>query len=102
MLRGNRTMKKFLTAAALAFAFTSGANAAIVFDQVENGSFENNHTAGTSWFVFDTVDPWYTVEGTGIEIQHNSVIGSADAQDGEYYVELDSHAGRGGDTTPGL
>ena len=54
-----------------------------------NGSFESDvGLSGSQWGVFNTIDGWYTSDGPGIEIQRNTVVS---AQDGNQYVELDSH-----------
>jgi hypothetical protein len=63
---------------------------------VVNGSFEDV-SGGTvlvnngSWAVYDTLPGWTTIDGNGIEVQTNATLGSIDAQDGNRYVELDSH-----------
>ncbi|MCM8854150.1 MAG: carbohydrate binding domain-containing protein [Candidatus Thiodiazotropha sp.] len=54
-----------------------------------NGSFEDNIVG--NWDVFSGIDGWDTSSGSGIEIQTNSTLGFIDAQDGNNYVELDSH-----------
>ncbi|UTW55965.1 PEPxxWA-CTERM sorting domain-containing protein [Kordiimonas sp. SCSIO 12610] len=70
-------------------AISSTATAATNF--VVNGSFEQNQLApGQRWGVFQNVSPgWYTIDGAGIEIQRSGTV--VDAQDGTFYVELDSH-----------
>ncbi len=57
---------------------------------ITNGSFEDGTPGltGTQWQVYDSITGWDTHTGAGIEIQRNTVVG---AQDGDQYVELDSH-----------
>ena len=58
---------------------------------ITNGGFESDQgLSGTQWNVFNSIDGWYTSNGSGIEIQHNTVT---TAQEGDQYVELDSHYG---------
>lgn len=89
-------MKKFAMLGLAAALFTgTAANAATNY--VLNGSFEEDHTViGSSWRVFNTVGDWTTLSGAGIEIQGSGVV--VNAQDGNFYVELDSHNGNGGAT----
>ncbi|MEO0681210.1 MAG: hypothetical protein AAF192_12450 [Pseudomonadota bacterium] len=89
-----------------AFAITLGAN------EVVNGSFEADDasqfglvntsqtltagslagTNGNSWDVFAALPGWTRGSGdAGIEIQTNGTLNSIDADDGNRYVELDSH-----------
>lgn len=87
-------VKNICVAAVVALGASSVASASNDF--IVNGSFEENEL-NQSWKVFQVVDPWFTLEGAGIEIQQNSTIGGADAHDGTFYVELDSHnTGQGG------
>jgi len=55
---------------------------------ITNGSFEDEQLNGRSWQVFSDVAGWSASSGAGIEIQRNTVVA---AQDGNQYVELDSH-----------
>jgi PEP-CTERM motif-containing protein/uncharacterized protein DUF642 len=56
---------------------------------ITNGSFETDvGLTGSQWSVYNSIDGWYTSNGAGIEIQRNTVVS---AQDGNQYVELDSH-----------
>lgn len=68
---------------------SSSADAATNF--VVNGSFEQNQLAtNKNWDVFENVNPgWYTIDGAGIEIQRSGTV--VNAQDGSFYIELDSH-----------
>ncbi|MEO1536092.1 MAG: VPLPA-CTERM sorting domain-containing protein [Pseudomonadota bacterium] len=82
--------RKFsLIAAALVVSLGGGAQAATVL----NGSFEMTpgFDNGRNWQVYQSVEGWTTSDGAGIEIQSNSTLGGIDAQDGNHYVELDSH-----------
>jgi hypothetical protein len=87
-------------ALSLAVAMAGSAQASTVL----NGSFEDV-TGGTvlldsgSWKVYGTLPGWTTVSGNGIEVQTNPTLGFIDAQDGNRYVELDSHPGGGSNTT---
>lgn len=57
-----------------------------------NGSsYGNMPTSGNSWDVWQSVNGWSTVSGSGIEIQTQRTLGLAPA-DGDYYVELDSYS----------
>lgn len=60
---------------------------------VENGSFEDiggGSLNGSGWNIFSSVPGW---DGTpDIEIQSAPTLSGIDAQDGDYYVELDTHA----------
>lgn len=80
---------------ALLFTLTMGMNAHA--NMIVNGSFEDlsgsMNLDRNSWMVFDDITGWDTVSGPGIEIQTNSTLGKANAQDGNNYVELDSHGG---------
>lgn len=96
-----RAMAIFATTAALAFPVS----AATI---VQNGSFEtgvpgnttglnNGQTYGTmpgvggGWDRWTALDGWTTISGSGIEVQTNRTLGSIDAQDGNYYLEMDSN-----------
>lgn len=90
----------------VAMALCAGvADAAVT---LENGSFERGPTgtgavsgnvfgdmAGQSglgsWDVWGSLPGWTTIDGAGIEVQTRHTLGGADPQDGDYYVELDSH-----------
>jgi hypothetical protein len=80
-----------LSATTLAFSVATVASA----DLITNGSFETpdvddvNNNGGSSWEVFDDIAGWGTVSGTGIEIQKSGTV--VQAQEGDQYVELDSH-----------
>ncbi|MFN0113895.1 MAG: VPLPA-CTERM sorting domain-containing protein [Paracoccaceae bacterium] len=92
---------------AAAIALTGGAKAATV---VTNGSFEQGvpgNTPGTvngalfgqlpsgspsSWDVWTNLIGWTTSRGPGVELQTDGTHPTVDAQDGEYYAELDSTA----------
>lgn len=77
-----KTMKSIIIASSL---LAASANANLI----TNGSFESDVGLNNGqWGVFGTVDGWYTSNGSGIEIQKNVVT---TAQDGNQYVELDSH-----------
>ncbi len=60
---------------------------------VVNGSFEDfdGFSGSRNWQVYNSIDGWSTVSGAGIEIQSNATLGGIDAQNGDKYVELDSH-----------
>lgn len=89
-----------------AFGVAGGANAAAV-NLLANGDFENgpavvgsvngnsfgamNGASGNnSWDVWSDIPGWATT-GNGVEIQTKKTISGANAQSGNYYVELDSH-----------
>ncbi|MCK0096474.1 VPLPA-CTERM sorting domain-containing protein [Yoonia sp. F2084L] len=78
-------------AAAMAIA-TSGASAATVI----NGSFEDigdGALNGSGWNIFSSVPGW--TGSPNIEIQSDRTLGSIDAQDGNYYAELDTNQDAG-------
>ena len=76
------TIKSIIIAGGL---LASSANASLI----TNGGFESDvGLSGTQWGVFNSIDGWYTSGGAGIEIQRNTVTS---AQEGNQYVELDSH-----------
>lgn len=78
------TIKSVIIASSL---LAASANAGLI----TNGSFESDvGLKDGKWGVFKNIDGWYTSDGSGIEIQRNTV---ATAQDGKQYVELDSHNG---------
>lgn len=76
-------MKKFLITAFL-FSVSNIASA----NSIANGSFEDTTQNSGTWSVYSSINGWTTVSGAGIEIRNN-VIGTA--QDGNNFVELDSH-----------
>ncbi|WCL55074.1 PEP-CTERM sorting domain-containing protein [Gimibacter soli] len=79
----------------LAAALLIGQAAHAATNFVTNGSFEAGHTVvGANWHVFNTVGAWETIDGAGIEIQGSGVVTTA--QDGNFYVELDSDTTNGG------
>lgn len=91
------SIKTIFKISAATFVFTIAAAASA--DLMTNGSFETpdlddvNNNGGSSWEVFDSIDGWGTVSGTGIEIQQSGTV--VNAQHGDQYVELDSHRVRG-------
>lgn len=79
-------MKKLLLAALLAASFGAAhAGPNLVVD----GSFEDQAQAAGSWSVYNSINGWTTVSGSGIELR-NDVAGTA--FDGVNFVELDSHS----------
>lgn len=85
-------MTKSISTIALAALVALGTGGAATAATVVNGSFENVElTNGGNWQVFNSIDGWSTVSGSGIEIQTGPTLGYIDAQDGDKYVELDSH-----------
>lgn len=74
-----------ITAASLVLAASGAANANLI----SNGSFENNPLGSGSWSVYSGLPSWNVYQGAGIEVQRSGTV--VDAQDGNYYVELDSH-----------
>ena len=78
-------MKKLLLAALLAACFGAAhAGPNLVVD----GSFEDQAQAAGSWSVYNSINGWTTVSGSGIELRNN-VAGAA--FDGVNFVELDSY-----------
>ncbi|MDI9245975.1 DUF642 domain-containing protein [Marinobacter sp. CHS3-4] len=55
---------------------------------IVNGDFEAPELSGSQWAVYGDIPGWNTTDGSGIEIQRNTVV---NAQSGNQYVELDSH-----------
>lgn len=54
-----------------------------------NGDFEANvGLTGSSWGVYSSIPGWTTLNGSGIEVERNTVV---TAQSGSQYVELDSY-----------
>jgi len=76
---------RIASSAALLLALSSAAQAASL---IINGSFESTAQSSGTWAVYTNIPGWTTNYGPGIEIRNN-VAGSA--QDGENFVELDSH-----------
>jgi hypothetical protein len=77
-------MKRVFALFSLLILAVGSANANLIV----NGSFEDPALTGKKWQVFSSIEGWNTLEGAGIEIQRNTVVR---AQDGDQYVELDSH-----------
>jgi len=88
-------MKTKHLAGALALTLLAGTAGAATI--VQNGSFEDvtdgtvTHDGG-SWKVYSAIPGWDATAGQGIEVQTNTIIS---AQDGDNYVELDSHPSKG-------
>ena len=101
-------MHKILGLAAVIAMAASGASA-LSTNIIVNGSFEDssptNPTAGLinglefnqlggpgpGWDVYDDINGWASgANDAGIEIQHNKAVNTIDANDGTYYIELDS------------
>jgi len=78
-------MKKLLLAVALAASFGAAQAGNLVVD----GSFEDQAQAAGSWNVYNAINGWTTVSGSGIELR-NDVAGTA--YDGVNFVELDSYS----------
>lgn len=74
-----------ITAASLVLAVSSAANANLI----SNGSFESNPLGSGSWGVYSSLPGWSVYQGAGVEVQRSGTV--VNAQDGNYYVELDSH-----------
>jgi hypothetical protein len=55
---------------------------------IQNGDFEAPQLSGTQWQVYGSIPGWNATDGSGIEIQRNTVVTT---QSGNQYVELDSH-----------
>lgn len=90
---------------AAAVSLAGAANAATI---VTNGSFEAGVPGNTpglvygslfsdlptgspsSWDVWSNIIGWQTAKGPGVELQTDGTLPTLDAQDGEYYAELDS------------
>lgn len=91
-----------------AFGIVAPAGAKTIQPILQNGSFEDstgnnkglvNHvtygqllTSSSNWDMWKTVDKWKNVSGPGVEVQTNRTLSTIDAQDGNYYIELDSTA----------
>ena len=69
-----------------------GVNSCEPTELVKNGSFEEPYVGFKRWKPFQQIDGWTLDYGPAIEVQ-NHVAGSP--QDGEQFVELDSHASSG-------
>lgn len=72
----------FITAVLLVVCSSANANL------IKNGSFEDTIQANGTWSVYNNINGWATVSGTGIEVRNN-VVGTA--SNGVNFVELDSH-----------
>ncbi|MEO1394420.1 MAG: matrixin family metalloprotease [Cyanobacteria bacterium J06634_5] len=57
---------------------------------VTNGSFENNSVRTDSFAVFNRVNGWRTLAGSGIQIEKRTAFGAA--ADGNAWAELDSYS----------
>ena len=55
--------------------------------------FASMNDRGRSWDVWMSLPGWHTGSGSGIEVQTDRTLRLIDAQDGDHYVELDSHGG---------
>lgn len=99
-------MKNALAALVISTALAFPAGAATI---VQNGSFEtpvpgnsrglinnsvygNMPNTGGGWDIWRSLPGWTLASGPGIEVQTNRTLGTIDAQDGKYYLELDSTA----------
>ena len=81
--------KVTVMAVAIALAMSASTVSAAT---VVNGSFEDIGTTtlnGSGWSFFNSIPGW-TGDPTG-EVQSAPTIGQVDAQDGQYYVELDTN-----------
>lgn len=90
-------MTKSISTIALAALVALGTGGAATAATVVNGSFEDvsggkTLVNGGNWKVYDQITGWATTAGEGIEVQTNTII---KAQDGNNYVELDSHPNNG-------
>jgi hypothetical protein len=54
---------------------------------VRFGDLTTSPTA--SWNIYSGLKDWSTTSGTGVEVQTNRTLSTIDAQNGQYYVELD-------------
>ncbi len=83
---------KFLAAAVMAASIASGATASTV----QNGSFEDIGAGtlnGSGWNHFSNIPGW--TGDPNVEVQSAKTLGSIDAQDGDYYAELDTNQDAG-------
>jgi hypothetical protein len=84
-----KSFSRIASSAALLLAVSAGTQAASL---IVNGSFESTPQASGTWAVYNSISGWTTTFGPGIEIRNN-VAGTA--QDGNNFVELDSHPSPG-------
>lgn len=77
--------KKMITGLAVGLLMF-GASAVANANLIQNGSFETPDVASGSWHVYNSVDGWSILSGSGIEIQ-DGVAGSS--HDGSQHAELD-------------
>ena len=91
-----------------AASFGAPATAKTIQPILQNGSFEDSTgnskglvnrvtfnqllTSNYSWDMWKTVDKWKNASGPGVEVQTDRTLSTIDAQDGDYYIELDSTA----------
>ena len=91
-----------------AASFVAPATAKTIQPILQNGSFEDSTgnskglvnrvtfnqllTSNYSWDMWKTVDKWKNASGPGVEVQTDRTLSTIDAQDGDYYIELDSTA----------
>ena len=96
-------MKRIVAGFAVTLALALPAAASTI---VVNGSFESgvpgdalgNHNGSQygampgygGWDIWGEINGWKTVSGDGIEAQTDGTIGEVDAQDGQYYLEMDA------------
>lgn len=88
-------MNKTLISAALCTLLAAPTLAMASGDLVVNGSFEDSVQANGTWNIYNVVNGWSTVAGSGIEVRNN-VVGTA--FDGNNFVELDGYSGQGNTT----
>lgn len=55
-----------------------------------NGAIYADMPGYGGWDVWSEINGWKTVSGDGIEAQTDGTIGEVDAQDGNYYLEMDA------------
>ena len=85
-----KSVSRIASSAALLLAVSAGTQAASL---IVNGSFESTPQGSGTWAVYNSISGWTTTNpGPGIEIRNN-VAGTA--QDGNNFVELDSHPSPG-------
>lgn len=80
--------KKLLAGLATGVLMLGMAGAVNATNMIDNGSFESPALGDSTWQVFNVIDGWTTIVGSGIEVQNNVAGGS---YDGEQHVELDSY-----------
>jgi len=89
-------------------SFAAPVTAKTIQPILQNGSFEDSTgnskglvnrvtfnqllTSNYSWDMWKTVDKWKNASGPGVEVQTDRTLSTIDAQDGDYYIELDSTA----------